>query len=641
MAILKVNYDQRGSDYISNFVPFVAEALRLSDSDLVSLADVQARVREAFGLNIPREALKTILARAVKAGFAKKEKHVYVRNVASLSELELAPIRQDAVRQYQAVLSRVTQYARDQRYEVSVNDMDDALARALTRRSVPILRLRVQGRRLVELPDNERNGPVDFILDGFIATAAARDPETLGFLETLAKGSMLAAAMYLPNPNEAARALGSLQVYLDTTFILRCLGLAGPELEVAARELLDLMRQLGAHLCCFRHTLAEINYVLHRDAIKLKLPRRLEAEEGYRETTPYLVATGKSSSDLEEVIAELPRRLAHLGIVVRERPGHVRMLTVDEPALEGLLSKEVHYRHHESLLRDLDSLTAIFRLRKGQSKFRLEDSTALFVTTNVDLSRVANEFFKTELTPGNFPLVLLPQTLTTLAWLKRPTSIPDLPIRQVIADCYAALSPSDELWNAYLTKITELYDRNEIDEAAYYNLMFSLQARQLLMTETENELQGFTDGTIQEVMQRFNAALLAEAHTETRAERDARLQAEALAVAADDRARESNDQRAAQARELKQRIFLAADWLGSATVIALFLLVSVAVSVMAPITNKPGSPISGPFLLATLLYLLLNIVAFLLGWDAWSLMKRLKPRIVSFYERRLRHRFMP
>ena len=41
LAILKVNRDRLGRDYIENFVPFVGEALRQSTDDVVSLPQLQ------------------------------------------------------------------------------------------------------------------------------------------------------------------------------------------------------------------------------------------------------------------------------------------------------------------------------------------------------------------------------------------------------------------------------------------------------------------------------------------------------------------------------------------------------------------------------------------------------------------------
>ena len=53
LALLKVNYDEQRKDYFENFVPIVAECLRRSSGDVISLQDLQSDLRERFGLSLP------------------------------------------------------------------------------------------------------------------------------------------------------------------------------------------------------------------------------------------------------------------------------------------------------------------------------------------------------------------------------------------------------------------------------------------------------------------------------------------------------------------------------------------------------------------------------------------------------------
>jgi len=89
LAILKVNWD-RGHDYIENFVPFVAECLRVAPQAEVSLPELQTAVAESFGLSIPQGALMTILKRAVKRGYAKRQEGLYLREEEALAALDFA-----------------------------------------------------------------------------------------------------------------------------------------------------------------------------------------------------------------------------------------------------------------------------------------------------------------------------------------------------------------------------------------------------------------------------------------------------------------------------------------------------------------------------------------------------------------------
>jgi hypothetical protein len=73
-------------------------------------------------------------------------------------------------------------------------------------------------------------------------------------------------------------------VYFDTPFLLDALGYAGKEIAQPALELLGLIRDLGARLACFGHTVTELQGVLGGIANGLRNPRRrsVDAEPGGR-----------------------------------------------------------------------------------------------------------------------------------------------------------------------------------------------------------------------------------------------------------------------------------------------------------------------------------------------------------------------
>src|SRR5690606_15595195 len=77
LAVLKVNWDQQGRDYLSNFLPFVVDALKFSKETVVSLPAIGDYLRSHYRLEIPAGALQLILKRAAKAGFVRRASGVY------------------------------------------------------------------------------------------------------------------------------------------------------------------------------------------------------------------------------------------------------------------------------------------------------------------------------------------------------------------------------------------------------------------------------------------------------------------------------------------------------------------------------------------------------------------------------------
>ena len=106
LAVLKVNAD-RGLDFMDNFVPFVAETIRQSTTDNVSLPDVQRQLYETFGIQIPRAPLRTILGRAKDQKLVVDDGGVLRPNRAKLELLDFVSVRSNALREHQALIARL------------------------------------------------------------------------------------------------------------------------------------------------------------------------------------------------------------------------------------------------------------------------------------------------------------------------------------------------------------------------------------------------------------------------------------------------------------------------------------------------------------------------------------------------------
>src|SRR5690606_32070510 len=93
LAMLKVHWDTRRKDYIDNFVPMVAESIRTSPNDVVSIPALQQEVRTAFGLRLPQHNLRIILNRIAKLGLIQSKDRVYVRNQEALRTLNFGVVQ--------------------------------------------------------------------------------------------------------------------------------------------------------------------------------------------------------------------------------------------------------------------------------------------------------------------------------------------------------------------------------------------------------------------------------------------------------------------------------------------------------------------------------------------------------------------
>ncbi len=110
------------------------------------------------------------------------------------------------------------------------------------------------------------------------------------------------------------------------------------------------------------------------------------SRQGSRRLTPYSFApkctSGFSPSDIEIFIVNLESDLLNTRIEVVDKPPYIPEYVIDEPKLLEILEEKIPYHSPFAAQRDVDSVAAIMRLRKGGDFFFIEECKALFVTTN-------------------------------------------------------------------------------------------------------------------------------------------------------------------------------------------------------------------------------------------------------------------
>jgi len=524
LAILKVNWDRLGRDYIENFVPFVAEALRQSTDDVVSLPQLQESLRRRFGLDLPLNPLRQVLQRAAKHGFVRRQSGVFYRNSERLNELNFDEVRSAVVSIHDRVLPRVRDFARAERgLEWSGEQAAAAIHAFLADHSLKLLYAQAE-RTPIETKGIPRKAA--YVVASLLARSRESDPQLVEDFTTLVKGYLLANAIYLPDPGRVAQRFQTTRVYLDTSVVVFAAGYAGPERQAPCEELLQLLRDYGADLRCFDFTLNEIRGTLDASAARLRTGRLRDA---YGPTIEWFIESGRSASDVELMVARLPAKLRSLAITVDERPTRLAEFQVYEKGFEAALEAGIGYRNPKARVHDVDCVATVAQLRRGKHSFEAESCGALFVTTNFDLAKITREFFQADAPEGAVALCITDYSLGNLLWLKNPMRAPDLPQKFLIADAYAATQPPDALWKAYLAEIARLQERGQITADEYFALRHSLAARRTLMDLTAGDSAAFTEGTVAEVLRVAKENLRADLQRQVEQERLRRQDAESTA----------------------------------------------------------------------------------------------------------------
>jgi hypothetical protein len=495
LAILKVNWDVCGKDYVESFVPFAIECVRKSADDAVSLPSLQMQLKTEFGLDIPFNPLKMILVRATKRGYLRREYGVFYRIAAKCSETGFRERQLKVEAIHDIILRKLSEYSKSAHsVDWTEEDAGAALHSFLRDNSLSLLFTFAERSSFSGTYDRSGRG---FIVGSFIAEAQSKDRQVFEDIVALVQGNLLTNALYLPDPGRVQQRFKNTRVYLDTKIIVFAAGYAGPICAAPSLELISLLKEHGAELYCFQHTINELRGILDACAERLRYGR---FRDSFGPSMEYFIETGRTASDVELMIARLNEKLRSLEITVDEKPPYEAIFLVDEKGFEKAIDAEIHYISPKARVNDVDSISAIARLRRGRESFSPELSWALFVTSNSPLARVTRQFFQHEASPGVVALCMTDYALGNLLWLKNPTKAPDLPRKQLLAQVFAAMQPPDYLWKKYLAEVARLQDKDIISADEYYILRHSLAAKSALMDLTRGDETAFSEGTVQEVL---------------------------------------------------------------------------------------------------------------------------------------------
>jgi hypothetical protein len=519
LAILKVHWDTRRRDYIDNFVPMVAECIRTSEHDVISIAALQQEVRTAFGLRLPQHNLRIILNRIAKLGLIQSKDRVYVRDQSALRELNFHAVQSSVVAMHEQLIASFRSFARERhQLEWTIDDTEKALHSYL------------ETFALLDGTDGESSPKpaegaeaANFVAGAFVRHLRQNDPKAFEYLETIVKGDILATAIFLPDPSRAAQKFRKTSVYLDTSVLVFALGYAGESRAAPAREMLELLYQAGADLRCFSHTADEIRSILTACAYRIE---KNQLVDSYGPSIEYFLERGFPASEIRIFIEKLEKDLAGLRVKIVDKPPFEADYMVDEQQLAEHIKKYVAYRADNALWRDVGSISSVIRLRGGHDTPRVEECRAVFVSTNGGLVRAAREFGRSEAVGNSVPPALTDHALTNMLWLKLPVQAQDLPRQRLIAASYAATQPDDKLWSKFLEQLAKDRASATVSEEDYYLLRHSLQARAALMEVTLGEDEAFTDGTVQEILEIAKDNIRRDLREQLQSETSARAEAE-------------------------------------------------------------------------------------------------------------------
>ena len=491
-SFLKATYGASTRNPVDSVIPLVKRALREVKAGEIDQHKLQRVIRRIFGLEIPLNVIRYTFPHLAKQGAIELRKPSFRYHLigAKFQDAKILEIEEEGRKQYQRLLAKVRSISSD--HGIEGFRAEDVLEDWLDSSSLSFL----GGNNPAYAAGNDERE-----INRIVAIALT-DPTFAKDLSDVAIGDALYRAIkeiteyaVEVKPEKAASeddqikdaiaiyssAMKGVALFFDTRFVLRILGYVADELSKAATELISLARQLDAKTCVFRHNLEEIQRIF--DSVAINLQHNL----GEGEIASYAFEHGLLPADLIELGMELEKNCQRVGIEVIDAPELTTQLSINERQLDSQLEVDLRQSYERARQTDVDSLAAIYRLRKGEPKRFLEKCDALFVTTNKSLAdssvRYFRQFFKELGKANRVQLCMTDVVLATRLWTKLPTSYDKLPRQQIVAHALSSLRPNQILLDKFRSHLQSFVTEDKISDEQAARVKLSTFASKILALE--------------------------------------------------------------------------------------------------------------------------------------------------------------
>jgi len=626
LAILKVIWD-RHQDHIEIFLPFLATLMSRKRYGRVEVSRLREDFREEYGLAIPYYPMVTILTRAKKRGLIRKRDGAWEPIREAVVGLDFTALATEQQQKQERVLRAFGEFCKtDCKMALESAEAESALMSFLKRHDLDIL---CASQEKSVLPEVRSPRSHLFLASKFVKWAWLSDREVFAYIVDMAIGHLLANAILYGGVERLGARLDGVRFYLDTRLILRLRGIDGPELQTASADLLSTLRQQGGLVCLFRHTYDEAMGILNACLRWVEDPSYNPAKAS--NALMFFVDCDYRRTDVETFVVKTDGALRDLGVEIVERPDPSvdTVYQIDEKALHDIIVQTYHefspwfqeLDKELTLWRDVNSISAVYKLRRMSSPRTIKEAKHIFITTNSALACAARRFDARE--EGDrlrIPACLTDIFIGTVLWLQRPATGPPVNSARIIAECYAALRPSVELLRELADATDKLREQGDISEEEYYALRTSREARELLADATMGDAANFTPQTPAQILREMRFRIKTEAEEKYREERATHEQTRAQLQALKKNAEET--ERATQA--LARRIgSLVAD---AFALLAVLLTLGSLVPQVAPgLLRSLAARV-----MAGLMAAALTFASVVFGLDIWGARSKVSQRVQAW-----------
>lgn len=315
-AMLSTFWEKERKDIFDLLTPFVKYSITKTTEvgDEVSIPELLAYLKKEFGYEtLPTNTMLLILNRLSPDIVSRRKSRYYLKTQLNEDVKKFQKRRLTHKEHTESVAARLADYLNShllKRYtpETALTALIDffvANGMCVISDSEQL--------EFIKNKDSKQN----YCVARFIMDEHKKELATFEYILDMANGFLVSTAISLQPENTTVTMakFKNLNCYIDTRVIMNALGMCSDTEREAAVELLDMLKEKGAALYCYRHVYDELHSIISAYKASLSPPYNYSFHtlEGWENK-------GYTPTDVERFQAILPRKLSAIGITVVNTP---------------------------------------------------------------------------------------------------------------------------------------------------------------------------------------------------------------------------------------------------------------------------------------------------------------------------------
>ena len=376
-------YHKDTFDMLAPFVFYYIKDKNLSTDEYITIPETKKYLINEFGIEIYSNVLEIVFKRLRNEGYLKKKNKSYIITSKEINISEFKSKREIYKTQHQMVLDSFFTFLKEKEIEFKKDVATNAMISYLCKYGKEVISGNVE--------DPIANGDVwQSRVGRFVSLASESNDNIFECIQSIAKGGMISSVIFQNGKDfKESKKFKNTKIYFDTSLLMHILGYSGEVLKESVKEMATLLEKHGAKLCYFQHNKMELEGILNA-YIKLYNNHKLDTSYNF----DYFIENDIKPEKITEYIVLLEKNLKLEHLTMEDTPDYSEYeRNIDWTSFSKYIIDNILYNDLRKRDNDVQSIAAIYRLRKYEKYTNYESCNALFVTTNSSLAYFTKKIF--------------------------------------------------------------------------------------------------------------------------------------------------------------------------------------------------------------------------------------------------------